>query len=98
SLTDNHPGPGVSDENDGAILSGNGPPCCRDVIRQRGKWILYRRHMKTLGLKQRNDFGPARPVRKGPMDKDDVLYRLRRDLLSKALECRECKRCHCRHA
>ena len=87
----------MSDENDGAILPCNRPPCRRDVIRQRRKWILHRRHMKTLDLKQRNDFGPARPVRKGPMDEDDVLYRLRRDLLSKALESLECKRCR-RHA
>jgi hypothetical protein len=76
----------MSDENDGAILFGNGPPRCRDVIRQRRKWILHRRYMKSLGFKQRNDFGPARPVRKGPMDEDDVLYRLRRNLLSNALE------------
>jgi hypothetical protein len=38
----------MPDENDWAILIGNCPLCCRDVIGQRGKRILYGRYMQTL--------------------------------------------------
>src|SRR3989441_115453 len=65
---------------------------------KRGQGILHCRGVVTFGLQNLDYFAPTRTIGKGTMDKDDVLHRLRRDLLSKALESRECKPCRRRHA
>ena len=51
SLADDHAGPGMSDKDYGALLHGNRPLGCRDVIGQRGKWILDSGYMQTLRFK-----------------------------------------------
>ena len=56
----------MADKNYRAILLRKRPLGCRDVIGQRGKWILDGRYMQTLRLKQGMTFAQLDPSAKAP--------------------------------
>ncbi len=60
-----------------SVLQRDSAPCGRNIVRERSQRILHSDHVETFSLEQRNYLGPARSIRKGAVNKDNIFCSLR---------------------
>jgi hypothetical protein len=65
---------GVAGRNNWAVLRGDDLPCKGNIVCERSEGVLYRHHVQTFGVEQRNHFAPIGSVCKGAVDQHHILY------------------------
>jgi len=71
-LGNHHAGVGMADEYDRSVLQRDDTLRRRYIVSQRGQRILNSDHMKALRLEKRNYSGPARSIRPGAVNQDNI--------------------------